>query len=118
MSATEEYPPTTATPCSECPWRKKALAGWLGPNTAKEWIRIAHGEGAIACHKTVRKSGDWEGASQCAGAAAFRANVGKRPRNPNIASGPPRDDVFDDNHDFVDYHTDGRESWEIGDMYR
>lgn len=112
-----DLPPVVASPCSECPWRKSAVAGYLGPHSAKEWVRMAHGETAIACHKTIQVDESWEGARQCAGSAAFRANVCKRPRDPNVASGPPREDVFSNNEEFVSHHTHGEQHWQASDMW-
>ena len=60
-------------PCSDCPWARDALNGWLGGNTAHEWIIMAHGETPIECHVHPDV--------QCAGAAIYRANVGKVPRD-------------------------------------
>lgn len=59
------------TPCSDCPWARKALPGWLGANTAEQWVQYAHSECVIECHTTDK---------QCAGAAIYRANVLKVPR--------------------------------------
>lgn len=79
---------------------------------------MAHGDSAIACHKTIPPGGDtWEGVEQCAGAASFRANVAKRSRDPRVAHGPQREDVFQSNEEFVQYHTDGEEHWEPQDMW-
>ena len=51
------------TPCTDCPWARKSLAGWLGGTTAQEWIDIAHGEpGTADCHTTDK---------QCAGLAIY-----------------------------------------------
>jgi len=47
-------PQATPRPCNDCPWRRKSCAGWLGPF----------------------------GIKQCAGAAVYRANVCKSPRDP------------------------------------
>lgn len=77
---------------------------------------MAHGETAIACHRTIKVSGSWEGARQCAGAASFRANVFKSPRDPEVADGPPRDDVFHSNQAFLDHHAPG-EVWKAMDMW-
>jgi hypothetical protein len=112
-----EDQPCVAAPCNECPWRKDSTPGHLGPYSAKEWVRMAHADTPIACHKTIKLSGSWEGTSQCAGAAAFRANVAKSPRNPNITTGPRRDDVFQTNQEFVAHHTNGTETWEIHDVF-
>lgn len=101
---TREYPDCVAEPCNECPWRRDAMPGHLGPMDAREWAQAAHGETAIACHKTLSGDG-WEGASQCRGAAIFRENVCKNPRNPTITTGPEdHDQVFSSNEQFVNHH--------------
>jgi hypothetical protein len=63
------------TPCSDCPWSRTSLPGWLGGSSIEEWLARAHGEVCVPCH-TV-------GNQQCAGLAIYRANVLKRPRDPN-----------------------------------
>lgn len=70
------YPRQHKTPCHDCPWRRNALAGWLGPYTAGQWVRLAHGDGIIECH--TRKQPHDNGGWHCAGAAIYRANVCKR----------------------------------------
>lgn len=62
------------TPCAGCPWTKHSLKGYLGSMTVDDWIQKVHGEHVIDCHNTTNR--------QCAGAAIFRANVFKSPRNP------------------------------------
>lgn len=62
------------TPCSDCPWTRKSVPGWLGPLTAEEWIQLAHNEGEPGCHCTTNMA--------CAGLAIYRANVCKSPRDP------------------------------------
>lgn len=105
-------PEVTAKPCNDCPWRRNSLPGWLGPFNAGEWLLLAHGEAAIACHLTIADSdedgnGDWNqpGMRQCAGAAIFRANICKSPRNPEIARLPQdRENVFSWNDEFIAHH--------------
>lgn len=106
-------PPPTDKPCRECPWRRKAAPGYLGPHTADEWIEAAHGEGPIACHVTIKGTeetgeGDWAHPlmKQCAGAAQFRRNVLKLPRNPEIARPKEADHetVFSCNSQFLAHH--------------
>lgn len=63
-------------PCSDCPWARTALRGWLGGIDSATWVQAAHGEETIECHVL-------EGA-QCAGAAIYRANVCKNPRDPKV----------------------------------
>lgn len=84
-------------PCSDCPWARKALPGWLGPNTTQEWLMAAHHHASIiACHTRAMPEGmpdpmDLQSASinailgghwQCAGAAIYRTNVVKRVEPP------------------------------------
>jgi hypothetical protein len=38
------------SPCRECPFRKKSLAGWLGKWTLAEISRQVHGEVGLTCH--------------------------------------------------------------------
>ena len=54
-------------PCSDCPWARASLPGWLGGLSTREWLELAHGEVRIECH--VHPD------AECAGAAVYRANV-------------------------------------------
>lgn len=103
------YPPAVKDPCKECPWRREAAPGWLGPLTAEEWCKTAHAENAIACHKTIPKGGGWGPQTrQCRGAAIFRANVFKHPHNATIEVGPRDEElVFSWDDEFIDHHTRG-----------
>lgn len=105
-SMTREYPPPVKEPCNDCPWRRNAKPGWLGPYDADQWLEIAHSDSPIACHQTLPEGGGWgESTQQCKGAAIFRTNVGKSPRNPSIETGPPdAERVFQTNDEFKDYH--------------
>lgn len=60
------------TPCSDCPFRRDSLPGWLGGIPAEFFTETAHGEGTYNCHVIVNQ--------QCAGMAVYRANVCKTPR--------------------------------------
>jgi len=92
------------TPCSECPWRRVAPAGWLGPETAEGWINIVLGDGLIACHMTI-PGHDLADMTQCAGAAIFRANVAKIPRSSAVHKLPKnRDEVFATPAEFRQHH--------------
>lgn len=111
-----ELPPVRKSPCSECPWRRNALGGFLGPNSPEEWIEVAHSEQPIACHKSIKVVqddglGDWNDPAirQCAGAAIFRSNVFKLP---HIAATLPadREKVFARNAEFIEHHMEGYES--------
>lgn len=67
------------SPCSDCPFRRDALPGWLGGGTVDEWVELAHGEGVSECHTLV---GPGSEKYHCAGLAIYRANVCKSPRDP------------------------------------
>jgi hypothetical protein len=84
-------------PCSDCPWARASLAGWLGGNTVEEWLGFARGEGAIPCHVL-------DGA-ECAGAAIFRANISKLPRNRAVLRLPADPQaVFANPMEFLAHH--------------
>lgn len=83
-------------PCSDCPWRRDSLAGWLGPNTPAEWVALAHGEARIDCH-ALR-------GPQCAGAAIYRANVSKRTRGAQLRLPSNVVAVFAAPSEFLQHH--------------
>lgn len=62
-------------PCSDCPWSRESLPGWLGGVSVDTWLKEAHGNVDIPCH-TLK-------GAQCAGSAIYRTNVLKR----NVADG-------------------------------
>lgn len=87
-------------PCGDCPFRRKAVAGWLGSMTAEEWLRAVHGEALIDCHTVVGSP-----QPQCAGSAIYRANVGKLPRDPRIVRlRPDAKTVFATPKEFSEHH--------------
>ena len=90
------------TPCHDCPWRRKAIPGWLGEDEAKDWIERAHGECAVECHTN-------EG-HQCAGMAIYRANVAKSTRYPSLILELPHDtvSVFASPAEFYAHHDKSR----------
>lgn len=84
-------------PCKDCPWRRTAAPGWLGSISADEWVQIAHGECHVECHTIA--------GSQCAGIAIYRANVVKKPRDPQIQVLPKdKQNVFATPTEFLEYH--------------
>lgn len=100
LITTEEARPATSQPrlpCSDCPWARKALAGWLGSETREQWIADAQGEARIECHTLI--------GAQCAGAAIFRTNIAKRPRDPTLLVLPAdREKVFATPQEFCAHH--------------
>lgn len=90
-------------PCSDCPWRRVALPGWLGTVTADDWIQAAHGEVRIDCH--TKRGTRAPFGPQCAGAAVYRANVCKTPRDRNLlVLQENREKVFATPAEFLAHH--------------
>lgn len=84
-------------PCSDCPWRRKAVAGWLGGVSADDWLAYAHGEARIDCHTLLK--------AQCAGAAIYRSNVLKSPRDRTLLILPSdTENVFQRPQEFKAHH--------------
>lgn len=98
----DQATPTNAQhkrPCSDCPWRRDSIPGWLGGATVSQWIERAHGEVRIDCH--VFKG------PQCAGAAIYRANVCKTPRDGSLLQLPAdKERVFGFFTEFSAHHDD------------
>ena len=84
-------------PCSDCPWSRCALPGWLGSSTAEQWVEIAHSDALVECHTLL--------GAQCAGVAIYRANNAKLPRDPRVLR-LPRDtlEVFTSPDQFKLHH--------------
>lgn len=84
-------------PCGDCPWCRDSAPGWLGRLSSSEWIDAAHGEATIECHTLL--------GAQCAGAAIYRANTFKSPRNPDALRLPAdRERVFAAPAEFTTHH--------------
>jgi hypothetical protein len=92
-------------PCDECPWLRDSLPGFLGPHDPATWRSLAHSDQPIACHKTIKQEGSMAGTLQCAGAAIYRGNVCKSPRDPEVARAKPDHDlVFSTPWEFIGHH--------------
>lgn len=102
-------------PCSDCPWARTALPGWLGPLTAHEWLALAHGGGRSQCHAT---KGPGNRSWACAGYAIYQANVCKAPDHPLALTLPAdRERVFSSPAEFAAHHGevfDGLKMMEAG----
>lgn len=84
-------------PCSDCPFRRDSLPGWLGGKPAENFIRMAIGEVIYPCHVNLGQ--------QCAGMTVFRANICKDPRNPDALRLPKdKTTVFAWPTEFLDHH--------------
>ena len=89
-------------PCSDCPWARKSIKGWLGNMKAEEWIRAAHAETIIDCHALKHED---ESHPQCAGSSIYRANVSKMCRSPEVLTlKPDREACFSSPSEFTEHH--------------
>lgn len=88
-------------PCSDCPWRRDALPGWLGGATVTDWLRTAHTDSMVPCH-TV-------GNQQCAGIAIYRRNVAKSVMPPLLRLEADREAVFAFPTEFSVHHDPARD---------
>lgn len=93
-------------PCSDCPWRRDSLAGWLGDQSKEAWLQDVHGEARIDCHTLI--------GPQCAGAAIFRSNVCKSPRDGSLLILPvDKERVFATSAEFSNHHDMARVAREL-----
>lgn len=89
------------TPCSECPWRRTAPAGWLGGNEIEDYAApVRHGT-MVPCHKKMDRA-------YCAGAAISMQNSCTRPRDPDMAAELKKvkesQEVFSFPREFEEHH--------------
>lgn len=91
-------------PCSDCPWRRDSLKGWLGSMTVAEWLACAHGDSVVQCHTCSNP------AIQCAGIAIYRRNVVKMAWPPNLKLEADRVAVFTSRLEFAEHHEIKKES--------
>jgi hypothetical protein len=92
------------SPCSDCPFRRDSIPGWLGGNTAEDFVMLAQGDASYPCHTLRPKdAAGW----QCAGLATFRANICKSPRDPDVLrTRPNKTLVFSWPLEFMNHHRD------------
>lgn len=106
--------------CAECPFRKNAIPGWLGPDTALEVTQKVHSEHGYVCHMSIdKKPTDEQGrvdvskhGHQCIG-AIIHANLScktYRPENPLSAlqvecEGMEKEYEILKHPEFIKYHT-------------
>lgn len=84
-------------PCSDCPWSRDSLRGWLGGTSIEGWLKAAHGETRIECHTLI--------GAQCAGAAIYRRNVCKLPVDKTALRLPSDcEHVFSRPMEFMEHH--------------
>jgi hypothetical protein len=93
------------SPCSDCPFRRDSIPGWLGTLSVEDWVQLAHGEGAADCHTTKQPGG--KGGWACAGLAIYRANICKSPRDAKAMRLKPDTKLVFSFGEFRKHHTEG-----------
>ncbi len=86
-------------PCSDCPWSRDALPGWLGGSSTGDWVRTAHSDTVVDCHAIKNQ--------QCAGIAIYRRNVCKLAYSPNLKLEADKVKVFASPMEFTEHHERG-----------
>lgn len=82
--------------CSDCPWRRDALNGWLGGNAVETFLAIAHSDTRYDCHAIM--------GAQCAGMAIYRRNTCKRVEPPLLVLPADHDTIFSNRMEFSAHH--------------
>jgi hypothetical protein len=100
------------TPCSECPWRKKACPGWLGGYSAEEYADTVGNNEAPACHNKDYGPDD-DRTAFCVGALAVASNQCISLRKSAGADAAKkvigmRDDCFAHVKFFFEHHSPGK----------
>jgi hypothetical protein len=122
------YREACAKPCSDCPFRRKAAAGWLGAATPQSFIVQISMENPLPCHQTIDYTDpDWlekweaqEIGMICAGSLILSRNMGKMPRDPKFPRmKSDKVTVFANHIEFIEFHEASPvRSWEFGDEPR
>lgn len=79
--------------CGECPFRKKAPAGWLGPHSIEDIEMVVHSEEPFICHESIEEmmGRGYEGeqieehGQHCVGMLRYRNSMCKLSRDPQTA---------------------------------
>lgn len=116
-----QYRPPVAKPCSDCPFRRKAMPGWLGASSPEGFIDCMERDEPLPCHQTIDYDNDpdwllrWvrqgeDTGNMCAGALIFMAN--KVQQHPFQRMPKDHESVFSNTIEFVRYHREaGAHSW-------
>ena len=104
-------------PCNDCPFRRASAPGWLGDDSAENFVSNAladYSDVPLPCHQAIDyEDPDWmetqyEEAPLCVGAVIFAKNYMKRPRDPVRAAWQDQvktsDDVFRYPYEFLEHH--------------
>jgi len=116
------FRPFEKKPCKACPFRRTALAGWLGDASPEMFIGNIQLEVPSPCHSSIDyENPDWseewtkrKTGKLCTGALIMAANMCKQARAPVFLPVVPQDfeTVFAHRQEFIDYHRASKiQSW-------
>jgi hypothetical protein len=121
-----DYRPPVPKPCSDCPFRRKSMPGWLGAGSPESFVQCINTDDILPCHQTVDYEDPawkekWVAQTEgntCAGALIMTANMCKTPRDPNFPRMPRnRETVFATPMEFVRHHREAlAQSWDDADQ--
>lgn len=116
------YRSPVAKVCNDCPFRKKAMPGWLGASSPEGFMDCINRDEPLPCHQTIDyEDPAWktkwvaqQNGSMCAGALIMTANMAKLPADKNFPRLPvDRETVFASPLDFVRHHREAIvQSWD------
>lgn len=107
---------TLANPCRECPFKRTSLPGYLGVDSAPNFVNAtARANTPIPCHMEIDYDDPhWEetqlpDAPYCEGSLRFLNNIFKLPRDPEYVAAvrdAPGDGnkIFASRQEFLDHH--------------
>jgi hypothetical protein len=118
------FRPLQASPCKECPFRRKAMPGWLGAASPESFVASVQSDAPLPCHLSIDyRKPDWKEkwltrkvGKLCAGAAIFTRNIGKRPLPSSLLPivKPNTELVFASPSEFLAHHNNAPvRSWEL-----
>lgn len=106
----EAYKVRHKVACKECPFRRKAPAGWLGPDPLDFYTTAITFDVPISCHRTREKK---RSPAACAGSLIHMRNQMKLPRSDEalrvemMKVEPDPAAVFQWSHEFAAHHERG-----------
>lgn len=97
-------------PCKDCPYSRTVIPGALGGSDPEVYIGQGQGSFWLPCHKTCDFSDpnwktDYQSTQQCAGAAMYRANIGRdKTLSPQLLRLPPSELAFGSPEELYAHH--------------
>jgi len=118
------YRPPVPQVCNDCPFRRKAMPGWLGASSPEGFIDCMERDEPLPCHQTIDYDNnphwlvEWlhqKTGHMCAGALQFMAN--KVQQHPFQRMEKDHDNVFSNTVEFVRFHRESAvHSWDEDDQ--